>query len=240
MLEAKQMQRLTNMTNAEIDKLGSRLRAGSIDSAAIGDLAAFWASFDNTVTTVLGTLDGLGMASSKRIGKSRLSITAKLLRSSMRLSQMQDIVGARIVVENLNEQETALGSIVSTFPTAKVNDKRLRPNHGYRAVHVIVYAPRPFEIQIRTLLQHEFAELVEAVSTRNNTPLKYGVGPTHVYGMILFVADLFGEVEALEQLRKTSPMPRSLLKEIIQRETTIYQLRRRLPDALQSILRAGS
>ncbi len=225
------------MTNSEIDRLGRRLKDSQPDEALIQDLHRFWACFDPTVVNVLEGLDTLSIQSSKRIGKSRPSIASKLRRETIRLSQMQDIAGCRIIVDGLVAQDELMSRIYSAFPTADVQDKRETALHGYRAIHIIAREPRPFEIQVRTVLQHEFAELVEAASTRQKSDLKYGGGASDFYEAVLFVGALFKETEDIQRLKTTSPMPRSVLKEIIQREEKLHQVRARLPEAIEAVMR---
>ncbi len=46
--------------------------------------------------------------------------------------------------------------------SAKIVDRRAAPNHGYRAVHVIVYPESmPVEIQVRTFPQDLWAQAIE-------------------------------------------------------------------------------
>jgi len=61
---------------------------------------------------------------------------------------------------------------------AKLVDHIKEPNHGYRAKHVVVYPDGlPVEIQIRTPLQHQWAELNEKLGDRWGRGLRYGDGP---------------------------------------------------------------
>jgi Region found in RelA / SpoT proteins len=67
--------------------------------------------------------------------------------------------------------------LLRVFPTTKVIDRRAVPSHGYRAVHVVVNVEgRPIEVQVRTSLQHLWAELSEKVSDIINPAIKYGSG----------------------------------------------------------------
>src|SRR5262245_21559678 len=73
--------------------------------------------------------------------KSNSSIERKLIREPrLRLSQMQDIDGCRIVVSDVASQESLAARIRGLFERTKIFDRRDRPSHGYRAVHMIVTA----------------------------------------------------------------------------------------------------
>lgn len=57
-------------------------------------------------------------------------------------------------------------------------DRRESPSNGYRAVHVVVrHLDLPIEIQVRTALQHVWAELSEKLSDVVDPAVKYGGGP---------------------------------------------------------------
>lgn len=110
--------------------------------------------------------------------KTSRSICEKLRRESIRLSQIQDIAGCRIVVDTISAQEEAVQRLCDFFEDATVVDRRDNPSHSYRAVHVIVRVyDRLVEIQVRTTLQHMWAQLSELLADRIDPALKYGRGP---------------------------------------------------------------
>jgi putative GTP pyrophosphokinase len=78
----------------------------------------------------------IGIEVSGRPAKSTAAIVDKLNRSSMRLSQMQDVAGCRTVVVDIAEQDRLVSTIEGKLPCV-ISDRRLRPSHGYRAVHVV-------------------------------------------------------------------------------------------------------
>ncbi len=57
-------------------------------------------------------------------------------------------------------------------------DRREKPSHGYRAVHVVVYEDfAPMEIQVRTRLQDTLAQISEKLGDIWGRGLRYGEGP---------------------------------------------------------------
>ncbi len=100
----------------------------------------------------------------------------------MRLSQMQDLAGARIVVRDRLAQDKAVRIIgedcAASGRTCKVMDRRERPSHGYRAVHIIMMWDQiPIEVQIRTELQDTWAQMTERVADRWGRGIRYGEDP---------------------------------------------------------------
>ena len=88
--------------------------------------------------------------------KTRQSVIEKLQReNTMQLSQVQDIAGCRIIVNDLIDQDKVVGRISELFAdqgTVKAIDRRLKPSHGYRAVHLVVRLEGlPVAIQVRTM-----------------------------------------------------------------------------------------
>ncbi len=62
-------------------------------------------------------------------------------------------------------------------PPVKIN-RREKPSHGYRAVHVIVFVDStPMEIQVRTKLQDTWAQISEKLGDMWGRGLRYGQGP---------------------------------------------------------------
>jgi len=63
------------------------------------------------------------------------------------------------------------------FQKVTIVDRREQPSHGYRAVHAIVELnEKQIEVQVRTSLQHLWAELSEKFSDVVNPGIKYGYG----------------------------------------------------------------
>jgi hypothetical protein len=90
---------------------------------------------------------------------------------------MQDIAGCRVVVGNVVAQERFVASLITDFPKASVIDRRNNPSYGYRAVHIIAeISGKPIEIQVRTSLQHLWAEVSEKSSDVLDPTIKYGGG----------------------------------------------------------------
>ncbi len=72
---------------------------------------------------------------------------------------------SRIVVGTIVNQNQIVSSLINIFPNSKIVDRRLNPSHGYRGVHIIVDVEGQWvEIQIRSMLQHLWAEFSEKLS----------------------------------------------------------------------------
>jgi ppGpp synthetase/RelA/SpoT-type nucleotidyltranferase len=90
---------------------------------------------------------------------------------------MQDIAGCRVVVGNVVEQDKLVAALITDFPGMSVIDRRDNPSYGYRAVHLIVeLLGKPIEIQVRSSLQHLWAEVSEKSSDVLDPTIKYGGG----------------------------------------------------------------
>lgn len=188
------------MTNSEIDRLGDRLKHGNPTDNDLTLLDAYRASFGQAYKEVIGALRGqLALNPSGREAKTTASIIAKLQRERTRLSRMQDIAGSRVVVTDLVAQNRVTEAVKRAFVHTKIVDRRERPSHGYRAVHAIVeVSGRQIEIQIRTHLQHWWAELSEKASDRFGNAVKYGEGPGEVLERLLGWSDVIATIETLE------------------------------------------
>ena len=163
--------------NAQIDALGERLRRGSREPDCIRELDRYRRSFVPAYEAVMARIRSeLGLAPTGRPGKSTASIVSKLARGSMRLSQMQDIAGCRIIAVDRTDQDRLVAALSQLLPDARVLDLRVRPSHGYRAVHVVpMIDGYRVEVQVRTNLQHWWAELSETLALGHGAPeLKYG------------------------------------------------------------------
>jgi len=167
------------ISNSQLDQLGNRVRKDDLSGEDIRLLDQYRRSFtegyEQVVEIIRNTLD---LQPTGRPAKSTTSIRDKLKRESIRLSQMQDIAGCRIVVADTLTQDAVVAALIAHFPESKLFDRRKIPSHGYRAVHLIAYcANNPIEIQIRSVFQHMWAELSEKAADVVDPAVKYGGGP---------------------------------------------------------------
>ena len=96
----------------------------------------------------------------------------------MRLTQVQDIAGCRVIVSDILEQDRVVGSLLfGAFNDARIVDRREEPSYGYRAVHIVVEMfGKVVEIQVRTTFQHMWAEISEKYADLYGSDVKYGGG----------------------------------------------------------------
>ena len=112
-------------------------------------------------------------------------------------SKMQDIAGCRVVLRSPQDQNVVQILLVEAFPGCKVIDRREKPSHGYRAVHVLVtVGNRVVEVQIRTTLQHLWAQLSEAYADALGSAIKYGGGDPAIREFLLESSDQIQQWEA--------------------------------------------
>ena len=122
----------------------------------------------------------------------------------MRLTQMQDIAGCRLVVQDVVKQDQVVAQLTAGLPSAVVVDRRKQPSHGYRAVHVVATAlGKPVEIQVRTELQHLWAQLSEKLSDISDPAVKYGGGDPRARKVLSVASKEIDDVERMDlQLKR--------------------------------------
>lgn len=199
------------LTISQLNKLGERLRKDPDNKDDLRALDAFRSSFASACEQVSDELSKLRLDPVSRPAKTTLSIIAKLNRERSRLSKMQDIAGCRVKVDSVQAQDRVVSDLIAIFPDAVVHDRRIKPSNGYRAVHVVVCIDGFFvEIQIRTLLQHEWASAMERLADDIGPEFKYGGGPaklqkragalsTAIRNTEEFEAKTMGDIRAEEQ-----------------------------------------
>lgn len=194
-----------------IDRLGERLRR-PLDDDSITDLdqyrRTFWPAYRAVGDALHGKLArqeiGASAELSGRFGKSTYATVAKLKRMSIRLSQMQDIAGYRIVLSSARAADDLLAELQSLYPHARRFDRRDSSSHGYRAVHLVVNSGGwPIEIQVRTVFQHLWAQLSERLADVLAAPgIKYGEYPTEYPETETILAGVSAAVARFEEYEK--------------------------------------
>jgi len=102
-------------------------------------------------------------------------------------------------VPEIADQERLIASLVKIFPESTVVDRRKKPSHGYRAVHLIVsVSEKAVEIQVRTALQQGWAELSEKLSDLFDPAIKYGGGNEKAIQLLGIASLRIVELEAME------------------------------------------
>lgn len=179
-------------SKAQVDRAGGQLRAwflGETAAAALDEppldeavkVVSDWrATFFEPLNLVTGTVARCTGTSPTFRHKRMSRIVYKLVRfPSMRLTQMEDIGGCRVVVPARTDLEAARAAVLQQWSDAGLDDYLERPKDtGYRAIHVVaVESGRAVEIQLRTARQNEWADVVERTDDRLDTMLKDGKGP---------------------------------------------------------------
>ncbi|WP_245708088.1 RelA/SpoT domain-containing protein [Celeribacter baekdonensis] len=142
--------------------------------------------------------------------KRKPQILRKLRRFSVRLTQLQDIGGCRIVVDN-NEAVDGLVSFLRTkltdsgdYTIERETDYRDwgRDDSGYRAYHIILTTSGiRLELQLRSQLQHYWSESIERTSVIYGSRLKENEGDKEVLKYFKKFSDA---LHFLEQEKKLS------------------------------------
>lgn len=215
------------MSKSKIDELGQRLRQAATDEVALDVVAldAYRESFSDAINGVQKMLRAANLTEFTSRTKSTASVVAKLLRQpNTRLSQVQDILGLRFVSNDLKQQEVLMVELTRIFSDAKPQDRRFSPQYGYRAVHLIVkFNGLPVEIQVRSQLQHYWAQYSEMIADQRGQDLKYGGGDVEIRR---FLEELSLEVAQLEQqldqqdIRRTPEWLKDQFEKMIEKLST--------------------
>ncbi|WP_170285638.1 hypothetical protein [Microbacterium rhizomatis] len=110
------------------------------------------------------------------------TLRQKLQRDrSTPLQNVQDIAGVRFEAEmSLDEQDAVVNAICGTFGhdmAESVRDMRTDPHSGYRAVHIWLRFPSRVEVQVRTHLQGQWANVYESAADVLGRGIRYDEMP---------------------------------------------------------------
>ena len=210
-----------SLSKTQVDQLGDRLRKGKIAEGDFHELDAYRRSFAEAYEEIAAIVrNATQLDPTGRPAKSTTSIIEKLRRETIRLSQMQDIAGCRLVVPSLLMQNQLVERLKSVLPKAVEVDRRKRPSFGYRAVHIIATARnKPIEIQLRTEFQHLWAQLSEKLSDVLNPAIKYGGGDSDAQNVLSGLSRLIASYED----RELRPLPAEFDEQVSQMRRDLRQ-----------------
>jgi putative GTP pyrophosphokinase len=106
------------------------------------------------------------------------TIIGKLARHPGSVTRMHDIGGVRAVVPSLRDVLVVRRRLLKSWTVRKERDYVSAPKRdGYRALHLIVDRwGLPIEVQLRTVLQDEWANAVEDAGRAQGVAFKFGHG----------------------------------------------------------------
>jgi ppGpp synthetase/RelA/SpoT-type nucleotidyltranferase len=126
-------------------------------------------------------------------------ILTKLIRHPhMRLSQMEDIGGCRVILDDLPQAYAVANRIMGRWgKTAHLTDYVEEPkDDGYRGIHIVERRDgRLIEVQLRTPGQHAWAQSIEDYSPVTGFNLKDGEGPDDLRLYFKMAADRIAQDE---------------------------------------------
>ncbi len=142
-------------------------------------------------------LPGESVVSVASRAKRFTTIVDKLLREPVKLADMADVGGVRAVVDSRAEVDTLVEQLNEELAVRRVRDWARQPRaSGYRAVHLHVrQAERMIEVQVRTVGQDAWANLVEDESRYAEVNYKAGQGRAEVLHFLRLVADQIASAE---------------------------------------------
>jgi hypothetical protein len=189
--------------------------------------------------------------------KRLISISVKLERfPTMKLSQMQDLGGARAILNSVSMVKKAVAYYKTSralHEVASVDDYILNPkSSGYRGAHLVyrfrsdnrhkkIYNGLKIELQLRSAYQHAWATAVETVGTFSGQALKSSLGSEEWQKFFA----LMGSAIALREktpLVPGTPRARSELRDELRDYAHILKVQERLrgyPHAIRAMSATG-
>ena len=142
-------------------------------------LAEVLLRYDEALSAVADGLRSIGEAPTTRLKTSGTIIDKLRRQPHLTLKNIRDLAGARVVRPmTLDEQDALAARVLELWPSATLIDRRKEPSYGYRAVHVV---PRidgcPVEIQLRTVFQDTWAQVMELLGDQWGRDIRYGGVP---------------------------------------------------------------
>lgn len=172
------------ISKGRINRLGDSIRDGMLsaqDVEILHEMRSGWDKADSQLRRqLLVIFEQTEFEVTSRI-KNMSTLREKLMRTSLRLSGIRDLVGCRVVVGGgLEMQSGVVEKICRVFGdgNSKIIDRRKSSNNGYRAVHIEVRIGEiTCEIQVRTTIQDLWATTNEILAETVGRGIRYGELP---------------------------------------------------------------
>ncbi len=158
-------------------------------------------------------------------------------KATMKLTQMQDIAGCRVVMSNVELAKTLYQEyyLKGDLKHKKVNEKNYityPKKDGYRSIHLVyrydsdkenktMYNGLLVEVQIRSKLQHIWATAVETVGFFTGQALKSNEGEEEWSLFFQLVSSAFARMENCPQIANTPTNEKELYSLIKEKEKTL-------------------
>jgi len=219
------------VSKSEVNRAGDMLRRvliGEDSSDGLDDLDGFVEAFDLVLhfrachqdplgkaamglRSTVASIDVGGTLSVSQRLKRFPTIAQKLVREpGLDLARMQDIGGCRAILPSISTIRAVDTRLQKRKGFRRRVDYIESPrSSGYRGIHVILrYDQRDIEVQLRTMVMHEWAIAVERLSGRLSHDLKSGTGPPEVIRLLSVVS----EAMAIEE--DDADVPQVMIDEI--------------------------
>jgi len=179
-------------SRSQMGKLGKRLTSGDAteqDEALYGDVVVYFDALQSFVRDRIAAIPWRDVLNREHDlvatgrAKTRDTLLDKLRRTpQIQLGHIRDVAGVRVVgAMSIAEQDIVANRIAREFADHRiigVVDRRATPSSGYRAVHVVMDVGGGYvEVQVRTLLQHLWAEVFERIADKLGREIRYGMLP---------------------------------------------------------------
>lgn len=219
---------MNTYTKNQVSRAGKQLREGhnkSEDFTLIMDVLSFWRyEHEKPLDEAFDMLQEITLSIDRRaiFGK-RLkryaSVEKKLKRfSQMNLKNMQDIGGSRAIVTGQNKLNKVVRALKkkpqfrNVNGSVKVKDYIQRPKEdGYRSFHIIGKFrgrgddERFIEVQVRTVIQHDWATALEIVDLFTGQALKSNLGKDTWKDFFCFVGEQFALMDSISNFSFMTP-----------------------------------
>jgi hypothetical protein len=108
---------LPGLSKSQIDRLGDRMRSAVLSPEDVRLLDEYRHSFSEASELVVRSIrEQLQLEPTARPAKSTVSLAEKLCRESIRLSQIQDIAGCRVIVSDSLQQDRVVAALIRLPP----------------------------------------------------------------------------------------------------------------------------